>query len=239
MSTQTCITGACIKGSLFVSLVFSFALMLPNLGSAHFVWIVKHNGEIKIVFAEDPEPDNAKFLDGLTQLKPWQFDADDWKELKLEKQIDGESGWLRCKVNDSDHPVVAACNYGVVGKDRDDPKLLQYFAKYIDLSDSKSNETNDNLTLDIIPAIDEANVTLTVLLNGKPAKDIKLMIECDKHFDELKTDSHGKVVFEADGQERFWIRAKATEATDGKLDGEEYGSISRYCTLVIDLPKSE
>ena len=224
-------------GLLFILLCL---VCLPKL-EAHFIWVYSEDGEIKVVFGEGLEPDQAQFLSGLSGMKAYAQREDGYKLIELSKQTDGDEGWFEVSAEDAGPVVEVACAYGVFGRG-DEKMFLDYSAKYIALPTTAgkrlSESPSSKLALDLVPVMDAGRLQLMAYFNGKPTEGVEVQLESvDADSITRSTDSSGNVSLGT--ATRYVVRAKYVVDEAGEIDGEKFSERRYYCTLVLDLPATE
>ena len=220
---------------IFAASLFCFCTQL----NAHFVWIYSEGDQVKVVFGEDLEPDQAQFLSGLGGMKVFTFHGREFKKVDFAKQVDGGEGWFEAKKAKLGSVVEASCPYGVFGRG-DKTMFLDYSAKYVSLQHSKvgANKPSGNLALDVIPTFVDGEVSLVAYFNGKPLKGVEVQLEYVE-TDSLTTTTNEQGVVGLKPNSRYVIRAKHVVEEAGEVDGKKFAERRYYCTLVVDVGDRE
>ena len=224
---------AYLKVTLLITL---FVLCFSVKAKAHFVWVYKEDGKIKVVFGEDLEPDQVQFLSGLSDLKAFALRDDSFEIFELQKQVEGDDGWLEAPAANFGSVVEVACPYGVFGRG-DKAMFLDYSAKYVVLPTS-GIELNDgkpspNLALDLVPKLEGGNLSIVAHFQGRPARGAEVSVDSvDAKFAMQTAGETGEVVLSPTG--RYVIRAKYTVAEPGEFEGKKFSERRYYCTMVLD-----
>jgi uncharacterized GH25 family protein len=231
----------------FIAFIF-----LAGQAQAHFLWLVadkpvddNEKNPTILVFNDDFTPGEAAVLKKIDMAKVYA------RNLKLEtselKLTDNDKS-KRVGVPDKGPQVIAAvCRYGVYQKDKEDPVLVNYYAKtYVGEDLKKAPPDNlikpwDKLALEIVPLpLPEKNV-VQVLWQGKPAAGVEVFLYVpgwDKKEEGITakglTDNDGKFQVKVPKDNGVYgIRVVFTEKTPGEVDGQKYTAIRHHATLTF------
>lgn len=203
-----------------------------NVAQAHFVWTYTDAGQVKVVFGEGLEPDEAKFLGGLKTMQAYKVVDGKRVAIELDKKTEDNIGWFETSVDKSGHIVDIHVPYGVFGRG-DKSMLLDYSAKYINTTQGAAAKPSTELTLDLVPTFENGQLKITAYFNGYPIEGIEIQAE------RLASDSAvattgvtGHAVLSPNS--RYVIRGKHVVDEAGELNGDKYDQKRFYCTLVID-----
>ncbi|MGD9646948.1 MAG: DUF3386 family protein, partial [Pirellulales bacterium] len=136
--------------------------------------------------------------------------------------------------------VEAVCRYGVFSRG-DRALLLNYYARHLDVrsaADLAALARAEKLDLDIVPALDGNQATLTVLWKGKPAAGAEVVVHVPGGGEQqLTTDEQGQVTFDATRAGSYALRAKFVEPDSaGEHDGNAYAEAWHITTMTVVLP---
>lgn len=199
---------------------------------AHFIWVYQQDGKVQIVFGEGLEPDQAKFMKGLNDMKVYRVEQGKRALVEFTKQEEDELGWFEGDADKVGQAIDVHCLYGVFGRG-DRSMLLDYGAKYVNLASATPASPGTELNLDLIPKLENGELTLTAYFRGKPIEGVEVQVEREATFQaELNSTNDGKVPFNPAA--RYIVRGKYTIAQAGELNGKEYDEQNYYCTLVVD-----
>ena len=216
----------------FQVLLFLLLVAIANVAQAHFVWTYADDGQIKVVFGEGLDPDEANFLSGLKIMKAYKVVDGKRRLIELTKKTEDDLGWFETSLNNSGHIVDIHCPYGVFGRG-DKSMLLDYSAKYINTTQGVAAKPNSELTLDLVPTFDNGQLKIAAFFKGYPIEGIEIQAEqLESDMDFATTDVTGHAVLAPNS--RYVIRGKHVVAEAGELNGEKYDDKRYYCTLVID-----
>lgn len=212
------------------------ALFSATQAHAHFVWVYSEGGNVKVVFGEGLEPDQAQFLNGISGMKAYSMIEGKLQPVEFAKQVDGDEGWYEAEDELGPH-VEIACPYGVFGRG-DKTMFLDYSAKYVTFEKGIGTEAatkpSKNLALDIVPGFVNGQLTLTAYFKGMPVKDVEVQLESvDTDSTVQTTNELGQVVLQP--ASRYVIRGKHSVAESGEFDGQSFSERRFYCTLVLDV----
>jgi len=214
-----------------------FTLMISSSSLAHFVWIYAEGDQVRIAFSEDPDFDQADFLDGLDRMKVYRVAGDQAEILKFTRQTDDEFGWFEIPRSEAGDVVVLNCPYGVISR-AGTALQLDYNARYIRWNPELTCQVSEELNLDVIPSLgDNGQLQLTVYFQGQPVEGAELVAYRERSAQrEIETapGGHAQIALSS----RYVIRAKHTLAEAGSTSGQVYDEQRFYCTLVLDLPQS-
>ena len=215
-----------------IGCLLTVALITP--ANAHFVWIFRDQGKIKLVFGEGLEPDQAQFLKGLSGMKVTSVQQGKRSAVSMSKMTDGDLGWFEVPVEEVGNAVDAACEYGVFGRG-EKTMFLDYSAKYINLSHESPQKPATDLKLDLVVKPSGGKLITTAYFNGKVAEGLEIDIMPEDGDDiATKTDEHGS--FAIQPAKRILIRAKHVVPESGEHNGKKFSERRYYCTLVLDVP---
>ena len=223
-------------------------LLVGSVAHAHFIWLDQSdNGgkpQLLAYFGESAEPGEGHLLGKIAHTKAWVRDAaGKASDLSVRTPVEGEKAALSADCPASGATSLEAfCDYGVYS--HGGPGfLLQYYAKHL-AGDWVNNVDQlaraEKLLLDVVPSINDKQLTLTVFYQGKPIaeKDVVIFDPEDKQHD-LTTDTNGKATLPELIAGRYSVRANVIEADkSGERDGKKFGQIWHYCTLTFNLPES-
>jgi N-acetylneuraminic acid mutarotase len=201
------------------------------LSHAHFIYVYSHDGKAKVVFGEDLEPDQAKFLAGLSSMKAYKIENGKRVPIELTQKTEDGTGWFETSLSASEHMVDVHCPYGVFGRG-DKKMLLDYSAKYINLNAGKPAIADSLLPLDLIPIMKNGRLEVTGYFDGKPSENIEIEVTRMAGESIAKTNASGQAVLNLDA--RYVVRGKFSVGETGELNGKTFTEKRYYCTLVID-----
>ena len=211
-------------------------LMTVSLNEAqgHFLYVYGEGGDVKVVFGEALEPDQAQFLGGLASMKAHSVIDGSAKEVKFQKKIDDELGWYETSLDGLGPVVNVSCPYGVFNRG-DLTMLLDYSGKYVRYSgNALPKKTADGLSLDMIPSFENGQLKVGVYFKGLPLPNAEVsLIRIDAESFKTNTDDTGNVVLTP--SVRYLVRAKHVLSEPGEADGQKYSEKRYYCTMVLDL----
>jgi len=212
---------------------------------AHFLWIktVAVDGQHRVLlfFGESPTDEAYHFPDKLAKTKLWSRTADGKQTEIATKKIDTDDRvGLIGPLGDATSPVLQASQqYGIYGT-----SLLAYDAKHIrgtTPDEINAAGTSKELALEIVPKVNDGDVELTVLWNGKPLPDADVTIFCgDRDPLERKTDNDGRVSLKPEGSGLVGVLANTMEkGKSGELGGKPYKGVLHYSSLTFRLPGAD
>src|SRR3954465_7735403 len=227
---------------LFATALAVVAVTFATTCQAHFLWIktVKLDGEPQALFffGEGPAGESYHFPDKLAQTKVWSRRADGKRTQIETKKVDTEDrvGYLGALKDDKPSVLQATQQYGIYGT-----ALLVYHPKHIPGATAEqinSAGSSKDEQLEIVPHIDERDVKLTILWDGKPLPEADVtVIQDGKEPSQRKADTNGRVEFKAAGGELLGVLANTIEKEkSGELDGKPYKGVMHYATLTFNLP---
>jgi uncharacterized GH25 family protein len=224
--------------------VLVLLLAAVSQASAHFVWVAIDKDSagapaLFVWFSELAEADSAELLDKIATIKVWTRSAkENSQPLKVTKKVEGNGGALVASIPAGAKAASAHINYGVLDR-KGDKFLLQYHAKYLDVSsaDWKALARDEALKLEIVPEAADKGFTLSVLFQGKPVAGSEVVI-FDPTAAETKgtTDETGRIALPAAKPGLYSIRAKWVVKEAGKQADQEYPQVNHYSTLALRVP---
>ncbi len=215
-----------------VMLVFLALFAVGSAAQAHFVWAYTDDGQLKVVFGEDIEPDQAQFLSGLKTMKAYKVTDGKRHLIQLDKKIEDDLGWFETSLGNSGHVVDVHVPYGIFGRG-DKTMVLDYSAKYFNVTQGSVAKPNKELTLDLVPTLEGGQLKVVAYFQGYPIEGVEIQaerLECD--IDYATTDVSGQATLSPAG--RYVIRGKYIVEEAGEINGEKYSEKRYYCTLVMD-----
>ena len=217
---------------LIGALLLLASLAITNTTQAHFLWVYTANGNLQVVFGEGLGPDQARFLDGLSDLKAYKVQDGKRVAVELQKKTEDDLGWFETSLDKSGRVVDAHCPYGVFSRG-DKSMLLDYSAKYISINHGQAAKPGTELTLDLVPVFENGQLKISAFFKGYPVKDIEVEVtrlESDTEY--ATTNESGQALITP--ASRYLIRGKHVVMEAGELDGKKYSEKRYYCTLVLD-----
>ena len=219
-----------------VSLLTVVVLLTTSLNEAqgHFLYVYGEGGDVKVVFGEALEPDQAKFLGGLAAMKAHSVIGGTAKEVTFQKKMDDELGWYETSLDGLGPTINVSCPYGVFNRG-DLAMFLDYSGKYVRYSDdSLSRKPADSLSLDMIPSFENGQLKVGVYFKGMPLAGAEVsLIRIDASSFKTNSDDTGTAVLTP--PVRYLVRAKHILSEPGEVDGKKYSEKRYYCTMVLDL----
>jgi uncharacterized GH25 family protein len=224
--------------------VLAISLAAVSQVSAHFVWVAIDKDSagapgLFVWFSELAEADSADLLDKISTVKVWTRSAkENSQPLKLTKKVEGNGGAWVASVPVGAKAASAHINYGVLDR-KGDKFLLQYHAKYLDVSAAewKALARDEALKFEIVPESADKGFTLLILFQGKPVAGSEVVI-FDPTAVETKcnTDEAGRIALPAGKPGLYSIRAKWVVKEAGKQGDQEYPQVNHYSTLALRVP---
>ena len=219
----------CWKQLVLAVVLLAFAC---ERAQAHFVWVYKGDGKIQIVFGESLQPDQARFLGGLNDMRVERWSDGRFVAAMWEQRSEGDDGWFEISAEELPSAVNASCLYGVFDRG-DSPMLLNYGAKYIDMTRGTAPAASKQMRLDLVPSFKDGRMQIQSFFDGEPIEGVEIQItQLAGETATLLSDSRGLAEFE--GVNRFQIRAKHSLEEKGTHDGQSFQRKQFYCTLVLD-----
>lgn len=236
-----------IKSSRLAGLVLAstfLAGLLPQTAQAHFIWLVPLEGEVRLVFGERPEPGDAALLDRIKATSVWQLvDGAEW-QVDVERAVDADLGWYRCRDVKPRASMSFHCPYGVLDRGGKS-MLLHYWGSYRalnpDRAESMANPAgSEHARLELIPWLDGNSLLVRVVWDGKPQPGCEVHVLGDGPAAGMhKTDGEGQLRLDAGNWDRLALRAATTVATPGEQDGKAFSEERHHATLVVDRTKGD
>jgi uncharacterized GH25 family protein len=210
---------------------------------AHFIWIVpeKEGGKAKVIFSEDLNPDSNVPVNKIAKTELF-LRADKGKSIPL-KWSEGKDAYTITIPDKKMQVVGAVCRYGVLQRGKDEPFLLNYYAKsLVSHSFEKGSETYvttpwSQLPLDIMVVLtDGEEPRLRVLWQGKPAAGVEvvLLLPGKEKPATCKTDKDGFFDLTETKTGLYGIRVGYTQAQEGELEGKKYKQVRHYTTFTFE-----
>jgi len=214
--------------SLFANCTFC------SSADAHFLFVYSAEGKVKVVFGEGPEPDQAKFLPGLEDMKSFTTVDGTTKSVELKKVVENDDGWFELPENSVGETVDITCAYGVFARG-DKSMFLDYSAKYVrHHAASQPIKPSHELALDLVPEFVAGQLKLTAYFQGLPLSNAEVdLVQVETESLKTTTNDTGTILLSP--AKRFLIRAKHVVQEDGESEGKKFSERRYYCTLVLDV----
>ena len=208
--------------------------------AAHFVFVVPEAGgaTAKVVFSETLKPDADVEIAPIAALKLAARGADG-RDAPL-KLTPAEHAFV-IDLGGGARVVHGAIDYGVMQRGGSEPFLLAYHPKTLvgDPFDPKANAIGEAAPIEIVPVGRPGDVRLKVLVRGKPAEDVELIVLPPNggKEQEVVTGPDGLTpAFKEEG--RYGVWGRYFEDVKGEHGGKPYAQVRRYPTLVFDATPS-
>jgi len=225
---------------LQLALLFAFVFTTPAWG--HFVYIVPDSSgqEVQVVFSEVPAVDEKVAVEKIagTQLMAID-DAGKQTRLRTEKF----DHFLAAKLPGSNVVLLSGVTqYGVSNSKHTGnvPVHIKYFSKAVlgDLARASSLRLNSQVTLEIVPVLQDGKLQFLALSGGKPVAEADCVVKApgDEKGERTKTDAKGHVPGQFDKPGRYGVWVRTVDLSKGDLQGTPYDKTHTYATLVVDLP---
>ena len=223
-------------------LALLLALVCTTSARAHFVYIVPDASgqEVQVVFSEVPVVDEKVAVE---KIAGTQLTAIDGAGKQTRLTTGKFDHFLSAKLPGSQTVLLSGVTqYGVANSKHTGnvPVHIKYFSKAVlgDLSRASNLRLNSQVTLEIVPVLQNGKLHFVALSGGKPVADADCVVKApgDEKGERTKTDAQGKVPgqFEKPGRYGVWVRF--VDLSPGDLQGTPYDKTHTYATLVVDLP---
>jgi uncharacterized GH25 family protein len=221
-------------------------LCLATSARAHFVWLDLETpsagpATVQAYFGELPEPGEPQLIGKIATTKAWARGADGKTvELKWAAPDEKTAALVAQCDRDSAYSVEATCDYGVYQRGPKGVRLF-YYAKH--LADDWAVQPADlrraeRLRLDIVPALADDKLVLSVLFDGKSDAGRELVVHTPEGAEQqLKTDEQGRAELTA-AAGRYAVRVGHIQPdSSGELNGKSYAQTWHYATLTLAVPE--
>jgi hypothetical protein len=225
------------------------ALTVP--ARAHFLWLVPDQAAagkpitVQAIFSDSLEPDTNVPVTKIGKTKLFIRDAAG--KTTEGKWTEGKHAYTITAPDDKSRVVAGVCQYGVFQRGKEEPVLLNYYAKTLLLAENGGPPSPadvetllkgmDQIPLDI--SMSPKKPGIHVLWNGKPLAGAEVVIiTAPKGKDiKLKADEEGVIQPQrltelGPDVNLVGLRIGHTEPKAGKLDGREYKAVRHYLTFV-------
>jgi hypothetical protein len=206
--------------------VLLFAAVPVSPASAHFIWLAPHEGDVRMVFSEDTEPDANVPINKIAKTEVHVRTGA--KPLPAPKSA-GADHYIVKLPGKGPAEVGAVCEYGVLTKSAD-PFLLCYYAKTL-----VNGATAEGLNhpLEIFPVATKPG-TFEVRWQAKPAAGLEVVVDVPgEGVTKLKSDARGRVKVPMPKSGMLLIRAKHVEAKAGARGEQQFKEVRHYATLTM------
>jgi hypothetical protein len=219
------------------------ALLFQALGTAqaHFLFVricpPAEGGRVaEVYFSEYATAGDPRFIEKVAGAEFFvQTTPGEFRPLPLRKLSDR----LRAHVPvDGTLLVAGRLDYGVLNRPAAPPFLLRHYSKAVAGKPEEVNRlTPKNTPLEIVPAFDNSQVVLSVLLDGKPLAKAKInTVDADLAGEELETGADGRAAFKPDHPGTFCVYASHVRPTPGEHAGRSYEEVREFATLSFAWP---
>lgn len=214
-------------------------LALPAVSSAHFLWLVSKpigtGTQVQVFFGEEAGPDDPALLDKVAAAKVWSIGGrGEPVAVPLTKGEEALEGKIE---KGGQSPLILEHDFGVITRGGES-FLLKYFAKtYATPLTGTWDEVGDkeHLPLEITPIDKGGEVAFRVDWKGNVLPNATVTVIGPGIEDKIEgtTDAQGKLTCKLPQAGQYSIRAKHTEAVEGKHNDQEYKSARYYSTLTL------
>lgn len=228
------------------SVLLLLAVAAPGRG--HFIWLVPGDSGAKkpsarVIFSDGLkhyDPDllkNIRHIHLFTRGTGAKGTAVKYTEQKEQMIVELPEG--------RPQEIIGLCRYGVVKRGKDEPFLLNYYAKtFLGIGRPETplkgfiDRPWDRLPLEVVLVLGAKGggpARARVLWQGKPLSGAEVVLyPPNKDEVERKTDAQGYVKLEPPGGPGLYgIRARHIGKTPGKFDGKKYETVRYYSTLTF------
>ena len=227
--------------SLLSAGFFGILCLAASPAFAHFAWLQIENRQsdsprLECYFAESATADDPALLKYVDGAKVWRIPSRGDAEL-LELTNAKESLGLDLSEAEAANLYGLQKQLGVM-KRGDSTFLLNYYSKTGPALSSwawQTDKSADLLALDVQPEVEDGELTLTVLFNGKPAADAEVVLYNDMVELEEKqnTNDKGEISVDLSKHPIDSLRVKLVEAKAGKQGEDEYNEVRHYLTATF------
>ncbi len=217
--------------------VLGLALALTATAQAHFVFVYVDGAEVRLVFGHAAAPDTKASVARCEKTTLTARDAAG-KVTKLEVGK-GDGNFYQAKLPAGKSVVVfGTTEAGVTQYAENPPMLSWYYPKVIDGDPfAKDAVVGTAVGMEVIPVKDGDKVRFRVLVAGKPAAGIEVVVGLPNKGEEkapvVKTDKDGLTDGFAE-RGRYCVAARRTEDKPGEFGGKKYTAVRHTATLVFD-----
>lgn len=211
-------------------------MLLPQMASAHFPWlVVNSDGKAEYFFGEGLTDRTYHLPESIAKAKVSIAQADGSKKNLELTTVDSDKfvGLVSEASVKAGSTLVSEVTYGLFRGSR-----LNYYTIHQG-SLPAASAAKMPLTAAVTPA--ESGVSVQVLWKGKPLSDVKVTLFCDEGHEEGSdtTDKKGRVSFSdkqvEDGVNGILVGHTVKDEA-GELNGEAYKSAAHYLTLTFVRP---
>jgi hypothetical protein len=158
--------------------VFAAVICFPALAFAHYPWFLKGQpadkpGTVTMIFEEGPAPGNGEYLDPFIKSATyWLRTTEKNAPTPLEFKPHDKDGkrWLTFSPDAVPaHGIEGYCKWGVY-----QGKLLHYYVRYLNVTSPEhlaALARAEKLQFDLVPRIEQNEIVVQVLWEGKPAAE--------------------------------------------------------------------
>ncbi len=204
-----------------------FLSIFVSSASAHYVWIVRVDGETRICFGERPEPDKAEFLKGPELFSVWCGELPvAASQIKLVTR--DSLGWLDVVGVDSTNDIFVEHDYGTFERNGKTTHL-RYFAQNIRLRSDRESEVPSRGALSLVPQIEEGQLKICSYYNGGRTPVLLKRLRSDNDPQVVEPIAPGEFSIQPQTGEVALI-AKHVVPASGSQPEQAY-----YCTLVVSV----
>jgi len=223
-----------------LALWLAFFFTTPAFG--HFVYIVPDASgqEVQVVFSEVPAVDEKVAVEKIAGTQLTAID-DAGRQTRLTTQKFDH--FLAAKLPGSNVVLLSGVTqYGVTNSKHTGnvPVHIKYYSKAVlgDLARAGNLRLSSQVTLEIVPFLQNGKLQFLAQSSGKPVADADCVVKApgDEKGERTKTDAKGQVPGQFDKPGRYGVWVRMVDLSPGDLQGTPYDKTHTYATLVVDLP---
>jgi hypothetical protein len=226
--------------------VFAAVICFPALAFAHYPWFLKGQpadkpGTVTMIFEEGPAPGNGEYLDPFIKSATyWLRTTEKNAPTPLEFKPHDKDGkrWLTFSPDAVPaHGIEGYCKWGVY-----QGKLLHYYVRYLNVTSPEhlaALARAEKLQFDLVPRIEQNEIVVQVLWEGKPAAEKPVYITGPQFRRTATADAQGLIRFQPEKAGLYTLRSQFVQPEpEGTDDGTAYKGMRQTVTLTLNLPVS-
>jgi len=212
---------------------FAFALILPAVAPAHFLFVIPTGTEqpLAVAWSDGPLPDPKAGTESLTGAAAKTFDSQ-WAEATLEP-AKAEGVWRSLPLSSKAKHATVKAEYGLVNRGEGQLFLIRYLAKWSATAEFAPAEPTLPLELTAIRGTGGLQFMATQGTKLLASTEVTIYEPVTAKLRTVKTDAQGLTPsFTPAG--KYAARVAWKDATEGEYEGRKYRGTYYYSTLTVE-----
>lgn len=211
-------------------------LLLPNILSAHYIWIERDGRAARVYYGEIQDGEREKSPGKLDKIKGLRIFAADKSGQSKDVKNTKTTEFFAAEIGKAEFVLAASLAVPVTDMKKYNWGMVKpmYYARHgARLTQAAVKVVH---ALDIVPVAGNANV-FQVYFHGAALKGEKLMIYAPNTWaKEYKTDPAGQVKLDTPWAGQYVLEVIHTDKTPGTFEGKDYESVRHRATYTFVKP---